>query len=101
MSRFPQKLAALRVAKQMSQAELGAMLGVTRSAVQQWESGKTMPQIQYLQEMSRFFGVTVSGLLGDEGNGRSVDDALRELPKDISDALKASFLSTIATLKKP
>lgn len=100
MSKLPQKIAALRIEKRMSQAELGSIMGVTRSSVQQWEAGKTVPQLQYLQKMADFFGVSLTVLMGDEPNEGSVDAELRILPKDVSDALKASFLATIAAVKK-
>jgi transcriptional regulator with XRE-family HTH domain len=100
MSKFPQKISTLRIEKRMSQAELGSILGVTRSSVQQWEAGKTVPQLQYLQKMADFFGVSLTVLMGDEPAEGSVDAELRFLPKDVSDALKASFLATIAAVKK-
>lgn len=100
MSKFPQKIATLRIEKRMSQAELGSILGVTRSSVQQWEAGKTVPQLQYLQKMADFFGVSLTVLMGDEPSEGSVDAELRVLPKDVSEALKASFLATIAAVKK-
>lgn len=100
MSKLSQKIAVLRIEKRMSQAELGSILGVTRSSVQQWEAGKTVPQLHFLQQMADFFGVSLMVLMGDEPNEQSVDAELRILPKDISDALKASFLSTIAAVKK-
>lgn len=99
MSKFPQKIAALRIEKRMSQAELGAILGVTRSSVQQWEAGKTVPQLQHLQKMADFFGVSLTVLMGDEPSDGSVDAELRALPKGVSEALKASFMATIAALK--
>ena len=100
MSKFPQRIAALRIEKRMSQAELGSILGVTRSSVQQWEAGKTVPQLHHLSKMADFFGVTLSALMGEEAVDQSIDAELRVLPKDISEALKASFLATIAAVKK-
>lgn len=99
MTRFSLRLPALRIAKQMSQAEVGQIVGVSRAAVSQWEKGKTMPEIQHLQELARFFDVPLTYLVGDESPKASIDEGLRMLPKDVSDALRASFLSTIEAVK--
>jgi transcriptional regulator with XRE-family HTH domain len=85
----------------MSQAELGEVTGVTRSSVNQWEKGKTVPELERLQKMSEFFGVSLETIVGDETAEQSVDAELLFLKKEIADALRASFLSTIASLKKP
>lgn len=100
MTKFHERIAALRLAKRMSQAELGAVIGVSRSAVQQWEAKKTVPELDKLQKMAEFFGVSLTVLLGDEPQTESLDAELRLLPKDVSDALKASFMATIAAVKK-
>lgn len=100
MTKLANTIRTLRLSKNMSQAELGGVLGVTRAAVYQWEKGRSVPQLTYLNEMARFFGVPLATLLGGEDVGRSVDDALRILPRDVADALRASFLATIENLKK-
>jgi transcriptional regulator with XRE-family HTH domain len=100
MSKLAHKIATFRIEKRMSQAELGAILGVTRSSVQQWEADKTVPQLHHLMKMADFFRVSLAVLMGSETSDQSIDAELRFLPKDVADALKASFLSTIAAVKK-
>lgn len=100
MTKLAATIRSLRVAKHMSQAELGDVLGVTRAAVHHWEKGRSVPQLHQLQEMARFFSVPLAVLLGDESNTQSVDAELRFLPKEVADALTASFLATIAAVKK-
>ncbi len=100
MTKLAETIRALRVSKQMSQAELGDVVGVTRAAVHQWEKGRSVPQLTHLQEMARFFGVPLATLLGGEAAGQSVDAALRMLPKEVAEALTASFLATIDAVKK-
>jgi len=100
MTKFSETIKALRIAKQMSQAELGEVVGVTRAAVHQWEKGRSVPQIAHLQDLARFFGVPMGVLLGGDTGGQSVDAALRVLPRDVAEALAASFLSTIEAVKK-
>ena len=100
MTKLAGTIRSLRIAKQMSQAELGNVLGVTRAAVHQWEKGRSVPQLNHLQEIARFFGVSLAILLGGDAPLHSVDAELRVLPKEVADALTASFLATIAAVKK-
>ncbi len=48
----------------ITQAALGKKLGVTRSAVNSWEMGLSIPQLKHIIEMARIFGTTVDSLLG-------------------------------------
>ncbi len=56
----------LRKEKGISQQELAKLCGVHQTAVSQWEKGRTMPDRNSLQLLSRIFGVTVDKLLGAE-----------------------------------
>lgn len=47
----------------MTQSELGKKLGVTRSAVNSWEMGLSIPQLKHVIEMSRIFNTTVDGMI--------------------------------------
>ena len=85
----------------MSQAELGDVLGITRSAVQQWERGTNTPSLSNLTELARFFDVSLADLMGAPAEPESLDAELRELPADIAALLKKSFLTTIRGMKPP
>ena len=51
----------------LSQEQLGEKLGVSRQAVSKWESGQTNPDVAYITEMCRLFGVSADWLLlGEE-----------------------------------
>jgi transcriptional regulator with XRE-family HTH domain len=50
-------LRALRKERGLTQAQLGTEVGVTGSAVGQWEQGRTTPSWQQLQKLAEFFGV--------------------------------------------
>ncbi len=56
----------LRKEKGISQQELAKLCGVHQTAVSQWEKGRTMPDRNSLQLLSKVFGVTVDKLLGEE-----------------------------------
>lgn len=54
----------LREQKNMTQAELAKQLGITRSSVNAWEMGISVPSIQYIVELSSLFKVSADYLLG-------------------------------------
>lgn len=58
------KIKELRLAKKMTQETLAQNLNVTVSAVSQWESGKTMPDISMLVPLCHMFSVSADDLLG-------------------------------------
>ena len=58
------KIKLLREKRGITQAELARELGVTRSGVNAWEMGISVPSTQYITELSVFFGVSVDYLLG-------------------------------------
>ena len=66
VSGFSERLAALRRERGMTQAELAAELGISKSAVSMYERGNREPELDLLQEMADLFGVSVSSLLGRE-----------------------------------
>ncbi|MBQ4510279.1 MAG: helix-turn-helix transcriptional regulator [Clostridia bacterium] len=53
-----------RRGKDMTQEELAELLNVTVSAISQWESSKTMPDITLLPKLAIIFGVSTDELLG-------------------------------------
>lgn len=67
-----------RIARDLTQVELARALGVTQSAVGQWESGRTRPDPSHFQAISRVLGVPVSALVGaGEGDAHFSSDVLR------------------------
>lgn len=59
------RISEARTERGMSQADLGAALGVSQGAVTQWESGATMPGVQRIEQLSRALGKPRSWLIGD------------------------------------
>lgn len=54
----------LRNKKGLSQEELAEKVFVTRQAVSRWENGETIPNVETLKLLSRFFDVSINTLLG-------------------------------------
>lgn len=54
----------LREKNDITQAALAKQLGITRSSVNAWEMGISVPSTQYIVELARIFGVSTDYLLG-------------------------------------
>ena len=57
------KIRTLREKKGTTQSELAASLGITRSAVNAWEMGITVPSTQYVVLLAKHFNVSTDYLL--------------------------------------
>lgn len=57
------KIKILREKSGFTQAELAKKLGITRSGVNAWEMGVTVPSTQYIVELSLLFSVSTDYLL--------------------------------------
>lgn len=64
MSGFSEKLASCRKAAGMTQAELAAKVGISKSAVSMYERGNREPEIELLEKFADCFHVSVNTLLG-------------------------------------
>lgn len=60
------KIKLLREAKDLTQADLARKLGVTRSGVNAWEMGITVPSTQFVAALAELFEVSADYLLGLE-----------------------------------
>lgn len=61
-----EKIYELRKSRGISQEELAEVLGVTRQSVSKWEMGNSVPELETLVALSKYFGVTTDYLLSDE-----------------------------------
>ena len=59
-----EKLKLLREKRNMTQTDVAKELGITRSSVNAWEMGISVPSTQYVIELARLFGVSTDYLLG-------------------------------------
>lgn len=63
---FQQRLYELRKQSGLSQEGLASLLGVTRQAVQKWESGSSRPDMDNLAALARYFNVSLDYLVTGE-----------------------------------
>jgi len=57
------RIKALREDAELTQSDLAKQLGITRSSVNAWEMGISVPSTQYIVELSQIFKVSTDYLL--------------------------------------
>lgn len=62
MKTIGETIKALRVRKQISQLDLANQLGVSRQTVSNWETGKTVPSLDYMTIMAEEYGLSLDSL---------------------------------------
>ena len=62
MKVLAENLKRLRLAKNMTQEQVAAVLGVSAQAVSRWECNTTMPDVAMLPEIARVYCVTIDDL---------------------------------------
>jgi transcriptional regulator with XRE-family HTH domain len=69
----PQRLTQAREARGLTQAQLAAAMGISRSAVTQWESGETHPDPASLDQLAIALNASLDYLYGltDDGDDRA------------------------------
>lgn len=62
------KIKALRISNKWTQSKLAKELGITRSSVNAWEMGISVPSTTYIVELAQIFHVSTDYLLGLKQN---------------------------------
>ena len=79
---MPDKLAELRRQNGLSQIELAEAMNVSRQAVSQWESGATIPSIDSLMALSKFYGVTLDEVMCNHAPEKPAEAGAAEAEKE-------------------
>ncbi len=58
------KIKSLRESNSMTQNDIAKRLGITRSSVNAWEMGISVPSTMYIVELAQLFSVSTDYLLG-------------------------------------
>ena len=66
-------LIELRKGKDLSQASLAELMGVTFQAVSKWERSEAIPDITILEQLSKLYGVTIDEIINGEPKKIVVD----------------------------
>lgn len=75
------KIRHIREQAGITQAELARKLGLTRSSVNSWEMGLSVPSTQYVIELAKLFDVSTDYLLGLEQGATISVEGLSEPAK--------------------
>lgn len=69
MNTLGQRLLGLRKDKKLSREALGAKIGVSKTAIKNWEDGENVPKLEYLQLLSEYFKCSVEYLTDGTPDG--------------------------------
>ena len=68
-------IADLRKEKNLTQKDLANELKVSDKAISRWETGKGFPDVDSLQSLSKFFGITINELLaGEKAETKTIEE---------------------------
>ena len=67
-NKFSQIIKELRKKNNLTQQQLANIVGITATGVSYWETGNATPNMETLNKLSNYFGVTVNYLLGIKDN---------------------------------
>ena len=76
------KIKLLRTEQNMTQSDVARELGITRSSVNAWEMGISVPSTQYIVELALLFKVSSDYLLEIPGHSQVSTEGLSE--KEVS-----------------
>lgn len=99
---FPKRLKELRAEKKYTQKELADKLGIVRTAVANYETGRALPDPIVLSKLSSIFGVTSDYLMGhsDLINEVNLTELREDFPDGVDVLMRAKDELTPAQKKK-
>ena len=83
------KIKALREQNGFTQSDLAKKLGITRSSVNAWEMGISVPSTQYVVELANIFKVSTDFLLGVKSTATVYGEGLSEMDVQLVNAVIA------------
>lgn len=89
-----ENIKALRSSNGWTQSELAKKLGITRSSVNAWEMGISVPSTAYIVELAQLFHVSTDFLLGLKQNASIDISGLSEEEVKILNELVQYFRKT-------
>lgn len=97
-SKFNIKLRELRKHYNYTQADIAKILGISDTAVANYEKGKRRPEYETLTKLADLFGVTIDYLIGRNGTWKNeMPENLREIalnPENVEWIMLIPYLKT-------
>lgn len=84
MSKFAERLKKLREQRSLNQADLAAVLNITTSALGMYEQGQREPNLDRVQQLAEYFGVSIDYLVGRTND---VSKTFSPMTRDLLDLL--------------
>lgn len=81
----------LRTEKELTQEQLAAIMDVSISTIQNWESAAVLPGIDRLIKLARLFNVTLDYLAGLDEDRRVVLDNLKPRQQNLIERIAGEF----------
>lgn len=72
MSTFAERLYKLRRDKKLARDALGLKIGVSKTAIKNWEDGENLPKVEYVKALAEFFDVSFDWLATGEGGATDI-----------------------------
>lgn len=63
------RLIECRIEAELTQTEVGEIVGKSKNAIASWEQGLSLPSIQALYRLSKYYKKTISYMYGEEDKG--------------------------------
>lgn len=79
-----ERIAQLRKSRSMSQFQLAKTLNIATSTLGMYETNKRKPNMEMLEKLADFFGVSIDYLLGRETSNKSDTDLDRAIDNAMS-----------------
>lgn len=91
---FGNFICELRTEKGLSQSQLGALVGVSNTAVSKWENGKSIPSMKVLKALAGIFDVQVEELLNGKRRVQEMPSVSRSNDPNPPEQISSSFPPT-------
>lgn len=75
------KIRELRLSKNISQSELGQVIGVSGQTILNWENNIFEPKIEHLIKLADYFNVSIDYLVDRQTNIDKANEIIEELKK--------------------
>ncbi len=78
-----ERIAEMRMAKNLKQSELADMVGVSAQAVSKWESLKCYPDLELLPKIAEIFGCSIDELFGIDSPKADAESEMKTVIGDL------------------
>lgn len=83
MGKFQHVFKSLRIREDLTQEDIADKLGVTRSAIGNWEQGKREPDFEMSEKIADFFNVDMNYLTGRKSDSYYDELQVKQIAQDI------------------